>query len=485
MQNNIKITSVFEVEKYFPAIDIFKYFANDDGALLLDSGNNDNNHNDQHSRYSYIAIDPYRVITAKSGVNMVDNKPANGSIFEILRNFRRQEKIPTIAGLPPFQGGIAGLFSYDLGWQMEKLPEYQIDDMDFPDMSVGFYDLILAFDLKQKKSWIISTGFPILDQESRLIHANSRLAWFKSKLAKAKKYMRQSNKTPAPYVGINLNWRYSDDRAQYITKTDKVIEYIHAGDIFQANLSQRFNAELPINFDKYAFFCNLQKINPAPFSGYYKQDNMVIASSSPERFLKLNSDGNIEARPIKGTRERGIDIKSDKILAEQLINSEKDHAENIMIVDLLRNDLSKLAKPHSVDVPQICKLESFASVHHLVSVVTARLKDGFDAIDLIMAAFPGGSITGAPKIRAMEIIAELEKYRRGPYCGSLGFISCDGAMDLSILIRTVCFNVNRAYFHAGGGIVADSNAACEYDESLIKAKGIFAAFSGQGLANKS
>ena len=485
MQNNITIKSVFAAVEYFPASDIFKYFANDDGALLLDSGNNyNNNHNDQHSRYSYIAIDPYRIITAKSGVNMVDNKPANGSIFEILRNFIKQEKMPTIAGLPPFQGGVAGLFSYDLGWQMEKLPENQADDMGFPDMSVGFYDLILAFDLRYKKSWIISTGFPILDEKPRLIHANSRLSWFKSKIAAAKNHMRQSNKNPAPYIGIDLNWQYSSDRAQYIKKTDKVIEYIHAGDIFQANLSQRFNVELPANFDKYAFFCYLQKINPAPFSGYYKQDNMVIASSSPERFLKLNSDGNIEARPIKGTRERGIDKKSDKILADQLITSEKDHSENIMIVDLLRNDLSKLSKPHSVDVPQICKLESFASVHHLVSVVTAQLKDGFDAIDLIIAAFPGGSITGAPKIRAMEIIAELEQYRRGPYCGSLGFIGCDGAMDLSILIRTVCFNDNQVYFHAGGGIVADSNAACEYDESMIKAKRIFAAFSGQKLADK-
>ncbi len=472
---------IFEAVDFFPARDIFKYFANEDGALLLDSG--DININDEHGRYSYIAIDPYRIITAKSGVNMVDNKPVDGSIFELLRGFVKQETMPIIDGLPPFQGGIAGLFSYDLGWKIENLPDNQADDMDFSDLSIGFYDLVLAFDLKCKKSWIVSTGFPILDEKSRLINAETRLKWFKYEIAVAKTHMRQLSSQITEYAGINLNWQYSDSRAGYIKKTNKVIEYIHAGDIFQANLSQRFNADLPADFDKYAFFCYLQKINPAPFSGYYKQDNMVIASSSPERFIKLDHDGKIEARPIKGTIERGIENESDKILADQLINSEKDNAENIMIVDLLRNDLSKVAKPNSVHVPQICKLESFASVHHLVSVVTGQLKDGFDAVDLIIAAFPGGSITGAPKIRAMEIIAELEQYRRGPYCGSLGYISCDGAMDLNILIRTVCFNKNKAYFHAGGGIVADSDAASEYDESLIKAKRLFAAFSGQKLVD--
>jgi para-aminobenzoate synthetase component 1 len=264
----------------------------------------------------------------------------------------------------------------------------------------------------------------------------------------------------------------------------RTIDYIEAGDIYQANITQRFQAPLPAEFhgsglERLALYRALRERNPATFAAFLDFGRTAILSSSPERFLKL-VDGGIETRPIKGTRPRADDAAADAALARELLASEKDRAENLMIVDLLRNDLGRTAKLGSVKVPVLFGLESYATVHHLVSVVTAELEAGRDAVDLLRLAFPGGSVTGAPKIRAMEIIAELEPTARGPYCGAIGYLSADGAMDTNIVIRTCLIDGDRISFQVGGGIVADSDPEAEWQESLTKARALIETLRGGG-----
>lgn len=266
---------------------------------------------------------------------------------------------------------------------------------------------------------------------------------------------------------------YSDIRSDFTQKdyqerVQKVIDYIAKGDIFEANLSQRFHCNLPDWAAPIDLYCRIRALNPAPFSSYVNLANIAIVSSSPERFLKLQH-GTIETRPIKGTIKRSLDALEDKRLKEQLVSSQKDHAENTMIVDLMRNDLSKVCEPGSILVPQHCDLESYETVHHLVSVIYGQLKKQYSVVDLLKAAFPGGSITGAPKMRAMEIIDELEPTQRGPYCGSVGYIGFDNNMDTSILIRSFVVKDRQVTFQAGGAIVLDSDPKSEYEETLIKA----------------
>jgi para-aminobenzoate synthetase component 1 len=271
---------------------------------------------------------------------------------------------------------------------------------------------------------------------------------------------------------------------QYRRAVRRTIDYIEAGDIYQANITQRFQAHLPPGFDRpglerLALYDELRRRNPATFAAFIDFGETALLSSSPERFLKVEA-GVIETRPIKGTRPRGSSPALDAALGRELLASEKDRAENLMIVDLLRNDLGRVAKLGSVQVPVLIGLESYATVHHLVSVVTAALDDGKTAVDLLRAAFPGGSVTGAPKIRAMEIIAELEPTERGPYCGAIGYLSAGGAMDTNIVIRTLLIDGDRISFQVGGGIVADSDPQAEWEESLTKAKALIETLAGRG-----
>jgi para-aminobenzoate synthetase component 1 len=256
----------------------------------------------------------------------------------------------------------------------------------------------------------------------------------------------------------------------------RVRDYIVAGDIFQANLSQRLEA--PLEEDPWHLYRRLREVNPAPFAAYLEFDGVYVASASPERFLRVEPDGRVETRPIKGTRPRGQSPIHDAALSRSLWDSEKDRAENLMIVDLLRNDLSRTCRPGTVRVPELFALEGYQTVHHLVSTVVGQLAPGMDALDLLAAAFPGGSITGAPKVRAMEIIAELEPSRRGVYCGSIGYLSTTGAMDTSIVIRTLVALGGRVTFSVGGGIVADSDPEGEYQETLDKARALVTALAG-------
>jgi para-aminobenzoate synthetase component 1 len=262
--------------------------------------------------------------------------------------------------------------------------------------------------------------------------------------------------------------RSSFTRADYLAAVEKVRQYIFAGDIFQANLSQRFEATT--DESAWSFYVRLRQRNAAPFAAFLDFPEVVVVSASPERFLRVDANGHAETRPIKGTRPRGYGPEHDAALGQALAESAKDRAENLMIVDLMRNDLSRVCAPGSVHVSELFSLEHYATVHHLVSTVVGDLSPGTDSIDLVRAAFPGGSITGAPKLRAMEIIAELEPSRRGVYCGSIGYWSVTGELDTSIAIRTAVLQDGRIYFSAGGGIVADSSPEHEYLETLDKAR---------------
>ena len=289
---------------------------------------------------------------------------------------------------------------------------------------------------------------------------------------------------PAPSYPIVDGWdprlelRSSFTHAEYLDAVARVREYIYAGDIFQANLSQRFEA--PLSDTPWELYQRMRTRNAAPFAAYFECPGAAIVSASPERFLRVDVDGHVETRPIKGTRPRGVGPEHDGALGQALTESAKDRAENLMIVDLMRNDLSRVCAPGTVRVPELFTLERYATVHHLVSTVVGQLAPGSDAFDLVRATFPGGSITGAPKLRAMEIIAELEPSQRGVYCGSLGYWSVTGALDTSIAIRTAVAVGDRVYFSAGGGIVADSDPEQEYRETLDKARGMIDALPRNG-----
>jgi para-aminobenzoate synthetase component 1 len=271
-------------------------------------------------------------------------------------------------------------------------------------------------------------------------------------------------------AAVAIGLRSTFTHRGYLDAVAKVREYIVAGDIFQANLSQRFQA--PLLEPPFELYLRLRRRNPAPFAAYLAFDNVTVLSASPERFLRLDHDRQVETRPIKGTRPRGVVPMHDAALGRALAESEKDRAENVMIVDLLRNDLSRVCRPGTVRVPELFALEQHPTVHHLVSTVVGELEPAADAVDLVRASFPGGSITGAPKVRAMEVIAELEPTRRGVYCGSIGYLSATGAMDTSIVIRTFVATGAGLYFQAGGGIVADSDPELEFRETLDKVAGL-------------
>ncbi|MEP6572073.1 MAG: aminodeoxychorismate synthase component I, partial [Gemmatimonadota bacterium] len=375
---------------------------------------------------------------------------------------------------------------YDWGAVLERLPSPRYDDLSLPDLILGLYDWVIAWDHRAERAWLISTGLPETGAAAER-RAEERLGWVRRQLARPIAVGRRGSVhrlgTPAPSYavpdieyGAQIGLRSSFTHRGYLDAVSRVRDYILAGDIFQANLSQRL--QVPLEEDPWQLYRRLRSVNPAPFAGYLEFGGITIASASPERFLRLDPDGHVETRPIKGTRPRGLSPQHDAALARELMSSEKDRAENVMIVDLLRNDLSRVCRPGSVRVPELLALEQHRTVHHLVSTVVGALERGRDATDLLAATFPGGSITGAPKVRAMEVIAELEPSRRGVYCGSIGYLSVTGAMDTSIVIRTVVAAGGRAYFSVGGGIVADSDPEQEYLETIDKARALLASLAG-------
>jgi para-aminobenzoate synthetase component I len=428
-------------------------------------------------RYSYVTADPFDWLRA----------PNQGSTdpFAVLQERLSRWRTQPVAELPPFQGGAAGLFGYDLCHHIERLPRPRRDEFQAPDMAVGFYDWVVAFDHSQGRAWIVSTGLPETDPTKRRNRAVERLVSAKRLLKEGGAVRLPSSRAEASHNVLDpgrlyplsgLKGVYSNfDRPGYLAAVRRAVEYVHAGDCFQVNLSQRLLHVADLH--PLELYRRLRERNPAPFAGYFDLGDFVIASASPERFLRVE-DGEVETRPIKGTRPRGATPQEDRRRIDDLLHSAKDRAENVMIVDLMRNDLGRVCAYGSVRVPAVCRLETYEHVHHLVSEVRGRLRPGLGPVDLLRAAFPGGSVTGAPKVRAMEIIAELEPTARGPYCGSLGYIGFDGSMDMNILIRT--FTVGRGWmqFPVGGGVVADSVPEEEYAETLHKAEGLLRALRG-------
>ncbi len=450
-------------------------------ALFLDSA--DQGHQD--ARYSFIATHPFETIEAKDGMVTVTNSRQQTTFeadpFTIVKERLAAWGFPGEKrdDLPPFQGGAAGLFGYDLGRTVEKMPDLAKADRDLPEMAIGIYDRIIAFDHERKKAWII-------------VHAEDEATAIKKQ-----NFLRSIVTTPpSPFaeaenshwtksrVDGGVQWTENFTEDGYKRQIQKVIDYICAGDIFQANLSQRFDAALPAGFDSFAHYKLLREVNPAPFATYMNLGNVRISSASPERFLTVRN-GHVQAKPIKGTKVRLINANDDEQQKKNLQSSEKDRAENIMIVDLMRNDLSRACMADSVNVEKLCAVETFARVHHLVSTITGRLKEECTPVDLLRACFPGGSVTGAPKIRAMEIIEELEPTQRGPYCGCIGYVGFNGSMDLNILIRTLVYKGSAVSFQTGGGITSDSKIDAEYQETLDKAAAIFASFGSGEKVRKT
>jgi para-aminobenzoate synthetase component 1 len=445
---------------------------------------------------SFLAADPAIVVRSKGAVTEILQRgtwrPAEGDALGVVRGMLEDARIDPIPGLPPFQGGVAGYIGYDYGAVLERIPPTRYDDLALPDVVLGFYDWVIAWDHHRGAAWIVSLGLPACGPE-RERRARERLERVAARAAGQREIEADRSSraergilpagSPLPArraaptypvtstdAALAIGLRSTFTHRGYLDAVGKVREYIVAGDIFQANLSQRF--QTPLREPPFELYRRLRRRNPAPFAAYLGFDDLTVLSASPERFLRLDHDRQVETRPIKGTRPRGLVPMHDAALGRALAESEKDRAENVMIVDLLRNDLSRVCRPGTVRVPELFALEHHPTVHHLVSTVVGELEPPADAVELVRAAFPGGSITGAPKVRAMEIIAELEPTRRGVYCGSIGYISASGAMDTSIVIRTFVAAGGELYFQAGGGIVADSDPELEYRETLDKAAGL-------------
>lgn len=419
--------------------------------VMLDSANT----SPDIGRYDILAAGPFITLETTTGTTQITRHHSKECVTsdpflllnDILSDYK-QRKTDL-----PFAGGAIGYFAYDLGRYLEVLPEIAKDAEQIPDMAIGIYDWAVIVDHKLKRCWLSSHG---LDPQTHKIWPE-----LLQKLNLSKVEQTSETFTITSPLTSNL------DESTYKAAFNKIKTYITEGDCYQVNLAKRF--EVTAEGDPWFAYQALRKQNSAPFSAYFDTGSVTIMSSSPERLLRVDGD-KVETKPIKGTRPRDLNNpEKDRQLAESLQASLKDRAENLMIVDLLRNDIGKVCEPGSIRVPHPFALESFATVHHLVSTITGTLANTESAVTLLRACFPGGSITGAPKLRAMEIIEELEPHRRGIYCGSIGYIGFDGNMDTNITIRTMVFSDNRLRFWAGGGIVADSDADEEYQEVHDKA----------------
>lgn len=445
MNNNEKTQIQAKPLTYQPdlANQLFSKVESQPWAMLLRSAS------DTHidSRFDILVAHPIVTLTTfgdetevrePSGVTLSQDDP-----FELLATLQ-QHYLPALQYSDdlPFIGGVLGYFAYDLGRRVERLPSLAEHDLTAPDMAVGLYEWAIVVDHQLKTARVI--GQNIENAESLLADGNQK---------------------PLTPFALSSPWQSNMTPNSYREKFTQVQEYLLSGDCYQINLAQRFQAHY--QGSEWLAYLKLEQFNLAPFSAFIRTEQGTILSVSPERFLQVK-DRIIETKPIKGTRPRSGDPVVDAANAAELAQAEKDQAENLMIVDLLRNDIGRVAKPGSVHVPKLFDIESFPAVHHLVSTIRAELDSQYDCADLLRACFPGGSITGAPKVRAMEIIEELEPHRRSAYCGSIGYISRHGRMDTSITIRTLVAQNQQLYAWAGGGVVADSQCEAEYQETLDK-----------------
>ncbi len=453
--------------------ELLKTFKNYPYPFFLDSAMA----SERLGRFSFLGCDPFLVFKSKRDsiiLNWQDGRTESfrRDPFLALEEILAKYKIEKAGSPVPLTSGAVGYFSYDLKDFVEDLPDISRDDLDLPDCILGFYDLIVAYDNLTGRAYIAGSGLPhpsgIKNDRRCLDRMREFKALCKSRRLPSATFEVRHGRQPSRLNTVVSNFSKSD----YMAAIARAKEYIRKGDIYQVNLSQRFEASL--GAEALAVYLKLREVSPAPFASYLGFEDVTILSSSPERFLMKKGDY-IETRPIKGTRPRGSDEKSDLFLEQELKKSPKDNAEHIMIVDLERNDLGRICAYGSVRPTENAIIEKYANVFHLVSTVSGRLKEGVGPVEVLRAAFPGGSITGAPKIRSMEIIESIEPVKRSVYTGAIGYISFDGDMDTSIVIRTLIIKGSKAYFSVGGGIVADSDPESEYQETLDKAAGLMQA----------
>lgn len=417
------------------------------GAVLLESQS-------PGGRWSIICIEPFEVLRSTGAESPFD------ALRDVLRSYPLAHN-----SVAQFAGGAVGYFGYGLRTRLEDVPASAADDWNMPDCWMGLYDSAIVFDHRESAITINACMF------SGEHDAKRRMARLEDLVRHAGLDANEHIRREHPRAASS-----SFTRAGYCAAVNRVKEYIAAGDVYQVNISQRY--ESPLDISAWDMYLLLRERNPAPFAAYLNLGDFQVVSSSPELFLKLDPVSRlVVTKPIKGTRPRHPDPAKDQELISELVHSEKDQAENVMIVDLERNDLGRVCEIGSVAVPELASVESYPNVHHLVSTVTGRLRRECDAVDLLKACFPGGSITGAPKIRAMEIIHELEPVPRGVYTGSIGYLGFDGSVNLSIVIRTAVVKDGVCRFHVGGGIVADSDPEMEYQETLDKGRAFFEVLS--------
>ncbi|PKH01333.1 aminodeoxychorismate synthase, component I [Psychromonas sp. MB-3u-54] len=427
-----------------------------DWAVLLESAGKD--HVD--SRWSIISAQPVANMVTYQGVSTITqgNKTISDSSDPLAIQQNLRQKLfhnSTIETDLPFTGGVLGYYSYGLGNYFENIQNADKPvTLELPEMAVGFYDWALLIDNENEQNYLVVHK---MKQSSASLQAlwQQRFAWLKA----------QNLKTNTENFKLSSSWQANMSKSQYAHKFAKIQEYILSGDCYQVNLAQRFQASY--QGDEYQAYQALLAENRPPFAAFMRLPEQAIISLSPERFIKLHNNI-VETKPIKGTTPRFNDFLKDQISKQTLLDSEKDRSENLMIVDLLRNDISRVCTAGSVSVPKLFDIESFPAVHHLVSTVVGQLDSIYSSEDLLRACFPGGSITGAPKIRAMEIIAELEPHNRQMYCGSIGYVNGNGQTDTNIAIRTLLCYQGHIYCWAGGGLVADSNVDAEYQECFDK-----------------
>lgn len=467
-----------ELEEWWEVSTVFEHMRHLPYPLLLESTSSYqtsefSSPQSSAARYSFATAQPDLIFSAVGTEVTVFNQHTNetthssGRILDVA--WKWLENHPTLrledshrgpTDLPPFLGGLAGFIGYNYGALTENADmRPQSRDIQIPDVLLGAYTWTTAWDHAERKCWIVAP-------ESQIRRLTELL--FQPFITPSSRHSKDSYSSHTRIIS-------SFSHPEYLNAIESTQDYIRAGDIFQANITQRFSTDF--FGSPWELYTTVRDSNPAPFASYFDFEDAQIVSVSPERFLKLDTNRKVETRPIKGTRPRGRSQEADLALCYDLLQNEKDKAEHVMIVDVLRNDISRVCEYGSVRVPILFKLETHPTVHHLVSIITGQMREDCTAADLLHACFPGGSITGAPKVRAMEIIAELEPVNRGVYCGAIGYISFSGAMDTSIAIRTVTIRNGTAYFSAGGGIVADSDPEAEYQESLDKAKALIQALN--------
>ncbi|MEK6583848.1 MAG: anthranilate synthase component I family protein [Nitrospirota bacterium] len=466
------------------ALELCARFRNEPHLFCLDSACFDQ----ARGRYSFVGFDPFEVFQASG----------KDTLSSLKKRYARYSE-SSQQTLTPFAGGIAGYLGYDYGLYQEKIPLRSEDDLKLlpqgasrPDAVFGFYDCVLTIDHHTRKLHVTSSGWPEKNPALRQKRAAARLADVERALAWPsapflKKGIKKGTKKGTQYLIPNelsivspfKDFASNFTKSEYLATVRKVLEHIAAGDIYQLNLSQRFTCDTSgENVDPLEIYRSLRQLSPVSFGGYFDAGALKLISNSPEMFLRLRNR-RVQTRPMKGTRPRGQGILEDQRLKNEIVRSEKDKAELLMITDLERNDLGKVCDYGSVRVKEMRAIEEYKYVFQATSSVEGTLRVDKDCFDAIEACFPGGSITGCPKIRAMEIIEELEPTRRGPYTGSMGYIDFSGNMDLNILIRTLIHCGQKIHFQVGGGIVADSTPEGEYEETLVKARALRACLAGR------